>query len=366
LEFDEIDLQWFAAEDEGRTEAPSELKIQKAREEGRVAKSQELNSALVMLVCVIVLIICAPFYLRWCEQILYYYFSRAASVDFAQKQFFVQFAMNLAKMVLPPAVAGLFAAVTANIIQNRGFIFSTKPIEPKFSNIVPRIGQYLKKTVFSIEGGFNVVKQLVKVFAVVLIAYIVIKSNIEDILALINVGSIRLAAGRIGGCGAQILIFCAIIFLAIAIPDYFIQRYQFIESLKMTKQEVKTEFKEQEGDPEVKGKLQQAQRELLTQNLPKAVAESDVVVTNPTHYSVALKYDTQKMDRPMVNAKGKDLIAKRIRDLADENGIPRIENVPLARALYSNVEIGDIIPDEYITAIAVVYTQIDYLNKKKN
>ncbi len=365
MSFEDIDLQWFAAEDEGRTEEPSEIKLQRAREEGRVAKSQELNSALVMLVCVISLIICAPFYLRWCEQILIYYFSRTASADFTQKQFFVFFIVNMLKMVLPPAIAGSLAAFLGNIIQNRGFIFSTKPIEPKFQNIVPKIGQYLKKTVFSMEGGFNVIKQLFKVFAIVLTAYVVIKNNLEDLLALINTGSVRLAAGKIAGLGAIILAASAIIFLAISIPDYFVQRYQFRESMKMTKQEVKTEFKEQEGDPEVKGKLQQAQRELLRQNLPKAVAESDVVITNPTHYSVALKYDSDKTDRPVVNAKGEGITAKRIRDLADENGIPRIENVPLARGLYSNVKLGDIIPDEYMSVIATVYAQIWNLDKIK-
>ncbi len=365
MEYEYIDLQWFAAEDEGRTEEPSETKLRRAREEGRVAKSQELNSALVMLVCVVVLIIAAPFYLRWCERILVYYFTRAANGDFTQRQFFVQFLLNLAKMVLPPSVAGAAAAFAGNIIQNRGFLFSTKPIEPKFSNIVPRFGQYLKKTVFSMEGAFNVAKSLAKVAAVIAIAFFVIRSNLEGILSLINAGSVRLAAGRIGGCAAQILVFSAIVFLAIAIPDYFVQRFQFMETMKMTKQEVKTEFKEEEGDPEVKSKLEQAQRALLSQNLPKAVAESDVVVTNPTHYSVALKYDPEKASSPMVNAKGEGLVAKRIRDLADENGIPRVENVPLARALYSNVQIGDIIPDEYINAIVVIYRQIDYLNKRK-
>ena len=368
MSFEEIDLQWFAAEDEGRTEEPSELKLRKAREEGRVAKSQELNSALVMLACVIILIIASPYYLRWCEQVLVYFFTKCAECANGQidsYQFFVYFLLNLAKMVLPLAAGGAVAAVAGNIIQNRGFIFSTKPIEFKFSNIVPKIGQYLKKTVFSLEGGFNVIKSLVKVAAVILIAFLVIRSNVSKILSLLNTGAIRSAAGLVGNCGAQILGFSAIFFLAISIADYFVQRHQFMESMKMTKQEVKTEFKEQEGDPEVKGKLQQAQRELLSQNLPKAVSESDVVVTNPTHYSVALRYDASKTDRPVVNAKGADLIAKRIRDLADEYGVPRVENVPLTRALYSNVEVGDIIPDEYIKAISIVYAQIDYLNRKK-
>ena len=365
MSFEEIDLQWFAAEDEGRTEEPSELKLQKAREEGRVAKSQELNSSVVLLICVIVLIISAPYCLRWCEDVLRYYFVRINESDLMQREFYIVLLLNLGKMVIPFSAAGGIAAIIANLVQNKGFIFSTKPIEFKFQNIVPKIGQYLKKTVFSFEGFINVVKSLLKVFAVVTVAVIVIRLNISDILELLHTNSVRMAAGRISGCAAQILTYCALIFFVISIPDYFVQRHQFMESMKMTKQEVKTEFKEQEGDPEVKSKLQSAQRALLQQNLPKAVAESDVVVTNPTHYSVAVKYDSEKNDRPVVNAKGADLMAKRIRDLADENGIPRIENVPLARGLYAHTKGGDIIPDEYIQAIVTVYTQINYLNKKK-
>ena len=365
MSFEEIDLQWFAAEDEGRTEEPSEYKLQKARKEGRVAKSQELNSALVMLVTVVVLVFASPFYLRWCRDILFFYFSRINEGSFLNRTFFAGFLINFLKMVLPIAFAGMIAGIMGNIVQNRGFIFSTKPLEPKFSNIVPKVGKKHKKTVFSMEGGFNVLKSLFKVAAIAVVAYIVIKSNLPVILDAIHTSSIYSAAGKIGSCAAQILIICALIFLGISIPDYFVQKRQFIESMKMTKQEVKTEFKEQEGDPEVKGKLQQAQRSLLQQNLPKAVAESDVVITNPTHFSVALKYEPEKNDSPVVNAKGQDLMAKKIRDLADEYGIPRVENVPLARALYSQTEVGDIIPQEYIRAIAAVYTQIDYLNKKK-
>ena len=226
-------------------------KMKGAQRMRRVPKSQEVNGALVLFVCVVVLIIVAPYYLNWCQEVLLYFFTRCTEQDFLQRQFFVNFLLNFARMVLPLAVAGSVAGIAANIVQNRGFIFSTKPIEPKFSNIVPKLGQYLKKTVFSFEGGFNVVKSLVKVFAVTLTAYIIIRSNLPSILELLQTSSIKMAAVRISNCAAQILAFCAVIFLAISIPDYFVQRHQFMESMKMTKQEVKQEFKEQEGDPEV-------------------------------------------------------------------------------------------------------------------
>ena len=132
----------------------------------------------------------------------------------------------------------------------------------------------------------------------------------------------------------------------------------------MTKQEVKQEYKEMEGDPEVKSHLENAQRQLLQRNIPKAVAESDVVITNPTHFAVSLKYDSSRFDSPQITAKGADEVAFRIRTIAKENDVPIVENRPLARSLYAETEVGDIIPDKYIKAIVSVYAQIEYINKK--
>ena len=379
MSFEEIDLQWFAAEDEGRTEEPSEYKLRKAREEGRVAKSQELCSALVMLVTVIILIIAAPYFWGWCEGTLIFYFTHINESDVFQTRFFYQFLISLAKMVLPLALCGVVAGVLANLIQNRGFIFSTKPIEPQFSKITPRIGQYLKKTLFSFEGGFNVAKSFIKVGIVFFVAYIIIRMDCFEIvtetdpsgnaktvvLSLITTSNLMKSVGLIASCAAKILAVSAVIFLAISIPDYYVQRKQFIESMKMTKQEVKQEYKEMEGDPEVKAHLQAAQRELLQRNMPQQVAKSDVVITNPTHFAVALMYDAAVSDAPQVMAKGADNLAFRIREIAKENDVPIVENRPLARGLYAETEIGDIIPSEYYTAISVVYAHLEKFNNKK-
>ena len=363
-EFDFIDLQWFAAEDEGRTEEPSEYKLRKAREEGRVAKSQELNSALVMLVTVIVLIIAAPYFWGWCEETLIFYFTHINESEMFQRRFFAQFLISLAKMVLPLALCGAVAGVLANLIQNRGFIFSTKPIEPQFSKITPRIGQYLKKTLFSFEGGFNVAKSFVKVGVVGFVSFLLIRSNLPVILEFINAAHLQSAIGKIAWTAAKILAVSAVIFLAISIPDYLVQKKQFIESMKMTKQEVKQEYKEMEGDPEVKAHLQAAQRELLQRNMPQQVAKSDVVITNPTHFAVALMYDQAVSDAPQVMAKGSDNVAFRIREIARENDVPIVENRPLARGLYAETEIGDIIPSDYFSAIATIYSHLEKFNKK--
>ena len=365
MSFDEIDLQWFAAEDEGRTEEPSEYKLQKARKEGRVAKSQELCSAVVMLATTIVLVIAAPYFWRWLEEILVFYFTHINEPEMLQKRFYAHFLLSLAKMILPLALIGTVAAVLANIIQNRGFIFSWKPIEPQFSKVLPRFGQYLKKTLFSFEGGFNVVKSLVKVFAVCLVSFLIIRMDLPKILSSINAANVYTAVAGISWTAARILITCALLFLLIAIPDYLVQKKQFIESMKMTKQEVKQEYKELEGDPDVKSHLQQAQRDLLQRNMPQQVAKSDVVITNPTHFAVALAYDAMKADAPQVMAKGADNVALRIKALAAENNVPIVENRPLARALYAETEIGDIIPTAYFSAIAAVYSHLEKFNHKK-
>lgn len=352
----------MAAEDEGRTEEPSEYKLEKARKEGRVAKSQEVSGALILLFGIIIIIAMAKFLLAQLIGAMQFYFSRCTAGDIKNPSFVTAFFDFFLRCVLPVGVVGFIAAIVGNIIQTRGFIFSLKPIEPKFSKIVPKIGEYLKKTIFSAKGLFNVAKSLGKVALIIIVAYTYIRKDIFVLMEIISNGDIAGALVKIASMAAQILLTVAVLFLAISIPDYFIQKRDFMEEMKMTKQEVKEEYKEMEGDPEVKSRLQQMQRQLLQQNIPKAVAESDVVIANPTHFAVALKYDAQSSDAPMVNAKGEDNIALTIRRIAEENGVPVVENRPLARDLYTNIEIGDIIPDAYMTAVAVIYAHLGKFN----
>ncbi len=358
-----IDLQWFAAEDEGRTEQPTEYKLRKAREEGRVAKSQELNGALVMLLPALTVIILAPWLFKQSIGIIRFYFDRCTESQLTPllvRTFFYYFI----KMVLPISLSALVAGLASNLIQNRGFIFSTKPIEPKFSKVLPHFGEYFRKTLFSVEGAFNVFKSLLKVVVIFVAAYITIKNDLPNLLAMLN---INLWSGitHIAFMTAKILIIAALIFLAIAVPDYLVQRRQFIESMKMTKQEVKEEFKTMEGDPLVKSRLRQFMRSLMQGNIRDNVAKADVVITNPTHFAVAVLYDKEVMQGPMVTAKGQDLLAQRIKEVARENDVPMVENRPLARALYAEAEIGDIIPEAYYTVLATILGKIYAMKGKK-
>lgn len=348
----------MAAEDEGRTEEPSEYKLEKERKEGRVAKSSEVASSLVMLLGILLLLILGKWIFSQCINVLTFYFNRCAEADVRDGNLASAFFVNFLKMVLPIPIVGMVAAFFANIVQTRGFIFSWKPIEPKFNNIVPNFGQYFKRTVFSRTGLFNIVKSFGKVFIIGLVGYLFIKRDIFVLIDIIDNGQIVKAIGKIASMAAQIVIIIAVIFLGISIPDFFVQKSEFKEQMKMTKQEVKEEYKEMEGDPEVKNRLKSMQQELLSQNIPQAVKESNVVITNPTHFAVALKYDQMVDPAPKVMAKGEDNSAFYIRRLAKENNVPIVEDRPLARVLYTETKVGDIIPDTYWNAIAIVYSKI--------
>ena len=348
----------MAAEDEGRTEEPSEHRLEQARKEGRVAKSQEISSALILLLTITVLLFMGRWMMSQCLYILQYFFSRTNNPDVRDANLFSAFLINFLKMLAPVAGVAVFAGITANVIQNKGFIFSTKPIEPNFNKIVPKFGEYFRKTVFSGKGLFNIAKSILKVTIIVIIGYLTIRKNIFVIIEIVSNGQLFVAVGKIASTAAQIVIIVGVLFLALSIPDYFVQRHEHRESMKMTKQEVKQEYKELEGDPEVKGRLQQMQRQLLAQNIPKAVKEADVVITNPTHFAVVLKYEEGTDEAPKVTAKGEDQTALYIKQLARENDIPIQEDRPLARSLYTDVQIGAIIPGIYWKAIALVYSHI--------
>lgn len=366
MTYSQIDLQWFAAEDEGRTEEPSQIKLDRARKEGRVAKSQELNSAIALLLATLALMFLAKWIFEQFIEISIFFFSRAGTEEFFRASNAAIVFTYFLKMVIPIALIGAFGGIIGNIIQNRGFIFSLKPITPKFSNILPHIGQYLKKTAFSKQGLFNVTKSIVKVAVIAIVGFNMIKGDLPYLLSLIQQrGDVAGCMGMIAGMAARILIFAAVFFLIISIPDYFVSRHEFMEQMKMTKEEVKQEYKEMEGDPEVKSHMERAKQDLLRRNIPKLVKESDVVITNPTHYAVALKYDTTVPNSaPQVNAKGEDELAQTIKRIARENDIPMVENRPLARGLYADTQVGDIIPESYFKAISVVYAQLKKFNKR--
>ncbi len=359
-----IDLQWFAAEDEGRTEEPSEYKIRKAREEGRVAKSQERIGSLVLLLPTLNLIFLGPSMFKTCLEMFRFFFTRLNEVDsMLNGMFFVVFLTYFARLALPIIAVAMLSGIIANLVQT-GFLFTTKPLVPKFSKIVPRLGQYFQRTLFSIEGLFNFAKSIIKIAIIGIVSYVIISSKIAQ-LARLQTATLWTGFTTIASLTIQLLLIAALLLLGLSIPDYLFQRWQYMESLKMTKQEVKEERKMYEGDPLIKSRLRQRMRELLSRNMAANVPKADVVITNPTHYAVALEWNRDTMPAPMVTAKGVDEVAQRIKAIANEHAIPIVENKPLARALYAEVEIGDIIPETYYQAIATVLAHVYKINEER-
>ena len=353
-----ISLQWFAAEDEGRTEDPTEQKIRKAREDGKVAKSSDLTSALVLIFSVTALGILGSYWLATFEDMMKFYFSRTGEVDITSTRILFQaFLQYYLRLVLPIIATAFFAALAGNILQV-GFLFSTKPITPDFSKVIPRFGKWFQRSFASGEAAFNLMKSIVKVILIGIIAFLTIRSRLEDLVGLIN-GTFFSAVSTIGGIAFQIMLQASIAMLLFSLGDYFFQRRQHRQSLKMSKQEVKEERKQTDGDPLVKSRLRERMRAILSGNMMRRVPEADVVVTNPTHFAVALQYKPGgDMPAPMVLAKGQDNLAFRIREVAAEAGVPLVENKPLARALYAEVEIGDVIPEKYYEVMAVIIKEV--------
>ena len=360
---EDIDLQWFAAEDEGRTEEPSEQRLRKAREEGRVAKSQDLTSSVAFLLTTITMIFLSRQILKGCAEVYRFFFTRI-NTPVNNPSFIYVFYRIIITIVIPIALVGVLAGFITNVAQNKGFLFAPKAITPDFKKIIPRFSEYFKKTIFSLKGVFNIIKSLGKVAIIVVVGYLVIKHNYESILFSLKNAQIIGGVIKVCNSAAQILVIAAIIFIIFAVPDYFVNRREFMESMKMTKYEQKQEYKEMEGDPEIKSRLIAAQRELLQQNMPKAVSEADVVITNPTHFAVSLKYDREVSDAPQVTAKGQDEIALQMRRLATEYKVPIVENKPVARGLYTDTEVGDIIPNKYFSILANIYAEILKYDKK--
>jgi flagellar biosynthetic protein FlhB len=359
-----IDLQWFAAEDEGRTEDATEFKIRKAREEGRVAKSQELNGAIVLVVPVLVLMAFAPWMMQTITEMIRFYLLRSTTTEITDPVLVKAFFHYFIQLILPITLSAMVAGVASNLLQNGGFIFSVKPITPQFSKIAPNFGKFFSKA-FSVEGLFNLAKSLVKVAVISIVSYVSIKNEIPKLISMLDTG-LWTAVAFIASIAARLLLTAGILFVIISIPDYLFQRRQFMDSLKMSKQEVKEEYKQMEGDPLVKSRLRQRMRELLSQNMAVNVPKADVIITNPTHFAVAMQWDRATMRAPMLTAKGADQLALRIKEIARDNNVPIIENKPLARALYAEVEIGDMIPDEYYQALAVILAKVYALDSRKS
>ena len=358
----DVSLQWFAAEDEGRTEEPSEHKIRKAREEGKVARSGEVSSSLVLLAGIATLGLLGEYIMRTSAQMFTFFLSRVGSPDAFNGGLLQAFMSWLVAIVLPMLVVVFVVAIVGNVIQV-GFLFTVKPITPDFSRIVPRVNRWLQRSFASTEAVFNFAKSMVKIAIIGAIAYLNISGELPRLTRL-AMSAFLAAVSVIAQIAFRILLEAAIALLVFSAVDYWFQRRQHLESLKMSRQEVKEERKMYEGDPLTRSRLRERMREIMRRTMLKSVPKADVVITNPTHFAVALEYNRTLMVAPTVVAKGVDLVAQKIKEVAAENSVPIMENKPLAQALYHEVEIGDTIPEKFYEAISIILAEVYKLGNK--
>lgn len=269
---------------------------------------------------------------------------------------------NCVMIIMPLAAIIALVVVITVIAQTKG-LFTMKPLAPKFSKLNPLAG--IKK-LFSLQSIVGIVKGLIELAAVIAIAYTQIESRMTEIVSLIDVDPIT-AVAYIANTIFSIVMMMCIVFVFVAAGDYLFQWWQFEKNLRMSKQEIKDEYKQMEGDPQIKGKIKQKQREMAQRRMMDQVPGADVVVRNPTHYAVALKYDidSSAYSAPVVVAKGQDALALKIVDIAEKNDVYVTENRQLARALYDSVPLGSEIPSSLFTAVAVVISEMYNAKGKK-
>ena len=357
-------LQWFAKDGEGgeKTEPATAKKLKDARDEGKVAKSRELNSAFDLIVLFLFLKIFVSFVgEKFIDIFSYIYENMPDFVKINEGGLSVQAVAGLIASVtlksllimLPFMAFGFVVTLLVSIVQV-GWKVSTKPMKPELSKLNPLNGF---KRIFSKDSLFELVKSILKIVIIIYIAYTSIKDNANDLFALYDLG-LNQAVALVGTLIINTGIKISIVYLVIGLADFIYQKHKFNEDMKMTKQEVKDEYKNTEGDPQIKGRQRRKMQEVSQKRMMQDVPKADVVITNPTHFAVALKYEAKVSSAPVVLAKGEDYLAQKIKEVARENKIEIVENKPLARMLYHNVDVGAEIPPELYQAVAEVLAAV--------
>ncbi|MBX7058852.1 MAG: EscU/YscU/HrcU family type III secretion system export apparatus switch protein [Leptospirales bacterium] len=353
-----FELQRFAAEDEGRTELPSERRKREEREKGNVARSQDLVSSSVLLGTVAALFVSGA----WITGQSLHVFRSFLDQDYAAlstlnveelRRLGLQIFWRTALIVAPVMAAAFVMGIAANIAQF-GFLFTAQPLAFNPERIIPDFKRVLpvRRTLY------NLLKILVQVVLIAVAGYIIVMDDFLPLLKSGDMGVTR-ALTLFAWTAFKLLIVTALILFGVAIPDYFYQRFEYMENLRVTVSEAKRERKEDEGDPMIRQRQRERAYQLRRQrDMLKEVPAADVVITNPTHFAVALQFDPSKHSAPTVVAKGADNLAFIIRTIARENGVPIEENPRLARVLYEDVEIGREIPETLFRVVSAIFARL--------
>jgi flagellar biosynthetic protein FlhB len=361
-----INLQLFArgAGGEDRTEKATPKKRREARKKGQVFQSREITTTMVVLLVFISI--------RAFGTSIYKQLAGFAEKAFAEypmtedlfmpdilKRIFIDGILTFFRAAGPILLISLLTALVVNYAQV-GFLFTTETLKPDFKRISPFSGM---RRLFSMRAVVEMVKAVLKVVIIAWIAYSYLNGRVHTIMSLMDM-DIMSVASFIGITAVDLAIRICIALLIMGAFDFAYQWWEFEKSMKMTKQEVKEEYKQLEGNPEVRAKIRQKQRQLSMRRMMQEVPSADVVITNPTHYACALKYDEKVNPAPVLLAKGQDYIALRIKEIARENDVEVVENRPLARTIYETVDIGQAIPPELYQAVAEVLAFVYSLKGK--
>ncbi len=340
-----------------RTEQPSGKRLQEAREKGQVCKSMEVSTGFLFVATVISFYFYIPSVATQLSQVLSYYLGNTSIWDGSQSSaisIFNKGIYQLGIMIVPILLVFLAVGLASNILQS-GFIVSAEPLVPKFSKLNPITG--FKNKFFSLKGVELFVKTNIILIVISWVGYRAIRREMPEFPPLMN-SDVSVIVMTLFRSSMHLLWDFLWIFVIVAISDYIFQKWQYIQDLKMTKEEVKEEFKHQEGNPLVKSRIRSIQIHMARRRMMREVPKADVVITNPTHLAVALKYERGKMMAPVVIAKGAGFIAEKIRELARSSSVPVVEDKPLAQALYKTVEIGEAIPEKWYRAVAEILAYV--------
>ena len=340
-----------------KTEKATPKRKEEARKKGQVAQSKEISSVMILMTATAFFYFAGSWMFWNLSEFItgvYQNINILRFTDVAEASAFsVDVLYKLLSVLLPLLIPIAIAGLAANIFQV-GFQINSEAIAPKLSKFNPISGM---KRLISLKSLVELGKSIIKIFFIGSIVYILVKNDMKAFPALIHqeVGQILIFIAR---ASLKICFFVCLAMLVLAVLDFMYQRWQHEKDLKMTKQEVKDEQRQTYGDPKVKARIRGVQMEMARRRMMDAVPEADVVITNPTHLAIALKFDAQEMIAPRVLAKGAGFVAQRIREIAEENEIPIVEEKPLAQGLYKMVEIGDYIPAELYRAVAEVLAYV--------
>lgn len=345
-----------------KTEEPTPHKLREARKKGQIAKSKEFTSAILLLISFFSL---KAFALKLWTQL-----SDVSNMAF--NFIGTDFNAAVAEIVLRSSLTAFFEmqlpifiiiVVSTIIIESvqTGFLFTTETLAPKLENINPISGF---KKLFALKQLVELFKSIIKMTVVIFLLYYIIKEEYFIIIQS-QARNIWLIVGAVGRMVMKVITYVGIAYLILALLDYFYQRYEFLKEMRMSKKEIKEEYKKLEGDPLVKQRQRQAQQEMSQGRQMGAVPGADVVVTNPIHYAIALKYNPEKRNNPYVVAKGQRLIAQQIKDIAEQHNVMIIENPPLARSLFKQTKIGQEIPEEHYKVVAQILAFVYHHKSKK-